>query len=237
MRLAAILARRDTQADRARVTTLLDQVQQAVRDFELPGLARRAAAITLPQPNEFRRDGDNWLISYAGKQIRLRDVKGLGDIAALLFAQGQPVPAATLAGAGAPGTAEFGGDLVLDDTARQQYRTRLADLDHEVDDANTRHDLARASALDDERAFLIRELSSAIGLGQRGRRLGDDRERARKAVAGRIKDALGRINAVYPALADHLARSISTGQMCVYHPDRDVQWESAGPADPSPDRA
>jgi len=80
-------------------------------------------------------------------------------------------------------------------------------------------------------------LSSAIGLGQRGRRLGDDRERARKAVAGRIKDALGRINAVHPALADHLARSISTGHMCVYHPDRDVQWESAGPADPSPDRA
>jgi hypothetical protein len=133
--------------------------------------------------------------------------------------------------------AEFGGDLVLDDTARQQYRTRLADLDHEVDDANTRHDLARASALDDERAFLIRELASAVGLGQRGRRLGDDRERARKAVTGRIKDAIARINAVHPALADHLSRSISTGHLCVYHPDRVIRWESAGPPASSPDRA
>lgn len=235
--LAVVLARRDAQGDRVRVTALLNEVQQAARDFDLPGLASRATAVTLPQPNEFRRDGDAWLISYAGKQIRLRDVKGLGDIAALLFAQGRPVPAATLAGAGVPGTAEFGGDLVLDDTARQQYRTRLADLDHEVDDANTRHDLARASALDDERAFLIRELASAVGLGQRGRRLGDDRERARKAVTGRIKDAIARINAVHPALADHLSRSISTGHLCVYHPDRVIRWESAGPPASSPDRA
>ena len=91
--------------------------------------------------------------------------------------------------------------------------------------------------LEDEQAFLIRELSSAVGLGHRDRRLGDDRERARKAVAGRIKDALGRIEAVHPLLAAHLGRSISTGRICVYRPDPATRWTSDRAAGRPPDRA
>ncbi len=175
----------------------------------------------------FRRDGDTWHICYAGHEVRLRDVKGLGDIATLLASPALAVPAISLiAGAGASAVAAFGADPVLDHQARQQYRSRLGALDADIDEAQAQHDLGRAAALADERAFLVRELSAAAGLGQRDRRLGDDRERARKAVAGRIKDALSRIAAVHPTLGAHLAATIATGNLCVYRPAQPVRWQS-----------
>lgn len=223
--LAMVLAARGLPADHDRVGALLDEVRQAADEFGMPGLRRRVDEISLAPENVFRRDGDGWHISYSGKEIRLRDVKGLGDIAILLAAQGRAVPAATLAaGVHAPAAAGFDADPVLDQQAQQQYRTRLAELDADIDDAQAQHDLARESALSDERMFLLRELAAAVGLGHRDRRLGDDRERARKAVAGRIKDALGRIQAAHPALGDHLSQAISTGNLCTYQPTCLTRW-------------
>jgi hypothetical protein len=193
----------------------------------MAGLLQRIDQIRLPPANVFRRDGDDWHVAYAGRETRLHDVKGLADIAVLVSAPGQPVPALTLANGGvAPATAGFAADPVLDRQAQREYRARLAQLDSDIDAAHAAGDPVRASTLGDERAFLIRELSAAVGLGHRDRRLGDDRERARKAVAGRIKDALGRIQAVHPALAAHLAEAISTGNLCTYRPAQPTRWQS-----------
>jgi tetratricopeptide (TPR) repeat protein len=226
--LAAVLAARGLPGDRDRVALLLEEVRQAAGEFDMAGLRRRAAEISLAPENVFRRDGEGWHISYAGQEIRLRDVKGLSDIATLLAAHGQAVPATTLAAAGthAPALAGTGADPILDRQAQRQYRARLAELDTEIDDARAHHDLARAGTLADERAFLLRELAAAVGLGHRDRRLGDDRERARKAVAGRIKDALNRIHTVHPALGEHLSQAISTGNLCAYRPAQSTHWRS-----------
>ena len=72
------------------------------------------------------------------------------------------------------------------------------------------------AALDDERAALLVELRSASGLGGRTRRLGDDVERARKAVSGRIRDAIGRLGETHPALSAHLSEHVTTGRVCRY---------------------
>lgn len=225
--LAAVVAERDRPADRDRVAALLDDVRSAASEFGMSDLLRRVEEISMPPANVFRRDGDGWHISYAGQEVRLRDVKGLGDIATLLSAQGQAVPAVSLAaGVDDPVTASFGADPVLDRRAQQQYRTRLAALDADIAEAHTNHDLGRAGVLAGERAFLARELASAVGLGHRDRRLGDDRERARKAVTARIKDAMDRINAVHPKLGAHLDATISTGNLCAYRPVHPTWWRS-----------
>jgi tetratricopeptide (TPR) repeat protein len=222
--LAAVLVARDLPADRGRVTQLLADVAQAAREFAMPGLLRRVEQLTQVPVNLFHDEGDTWRIVYAGQEIRLAAAKGLTDIAALLRAEGRDVPAMALAGAHRPGLAAFGADPVLDRTAQQQYRARLAELDDTLDEAERDHDPERASAAADERAFLIRELASAVGLGHRERQLGDDRERARKAVTGRIKDALRRIEAHHPALGAHLSQSITTGNLCSYRPVEPVRW-------------
>jgi hypothetical protein len=57
-----------------------------------------------------------------------------------------------------------------------------------------------------------------VGLGGRSRRAGSAAERARSAVQRRIKNALERIEETSPTLGAHLARSVKTGNFCVYRP-------------------
>jgi hypothetical protein len=188
----------------------------ALEQARLAPVAPAAAA-----PNRFQRDGAVWQITYRGKTIRMPDAKGLRDIATLLARPGEPVSATRLAGRVAPG----GADPVLDDTARAVYKARLAELDEDIDDATVGNDLERAARAAAERDALIGELTRALGLGGRSRRLGDDAERARKAVTARIGHAIDRLQHYHPDLAAHLRAAIRTGATCAYQPDQPVDWK------------
>jgi hypothetical protein len=61
-------------------------------------------------------------------------------------------------------------------------------------------------------------VGAAVGLGGRQRTSLDPAERARKAVTGRIREAIGHIEVVHSELGRHLRRSIRTGTFCVYDP-------------------
>jgi RecA/RadA recombinase len=195
-------------------------------------LARVRAARNDPSPddggNVFRRAGDTWTLTFAGRSVPLRDVKGLRDLAVLLAAPGRDVAAtdlaAGLASAAAPGLAAVGADPVLDDRARAAYRARLARLDEELAEADTHQDVERSARLAAERDALIGELAHATGLGGRPRRLGDVTERARSTVTARIRDAIGRVERVHPELGRHLRASIVTGARCSYRPAETVRW-------------
>ncbi|MEU4448406.1 AAA family ATPase [Actinosynnema sp. NPDC050801] len=180
-------------------------------------VARDAAALGLSSPDrsgcEFRRDGDVWALSYGGVTVRVPDTKGLRDLHVLLGSPGEPVAAVSLLAPEAVASARLGGDAVLDDEAKSRYRRRLAQLDDEIDRA---FDDERAAALDRERAALLEELRAAAGLAGRTRRLGDEAERARKAVTARIRDALRKLDERHPGLAAHLRETVSTGATCVY---------------------
>ena len=60
--------------------------------------------------------------------------------------------------------------------------------------------------------------------GGQPRLLGDQSERARKAVTARIRDVIGRLEPVHPALAGHLRESVTTGTRCSYSPPTPVSW-------------
>ncbi|MFJ6673750.1 ATP-binding protein [Actinosynnema sp. NPDC091369] len=162
---------------------------------------------------EFRRDGDVWALSYDGVTVRMPDSKGLRDLHVLVSNPGEPVAAVALLAPEAVASARLGGDPVLDDEAKARYRRRLARLDEEIDRAV---DDERAAVLDRERAALLDELRAAAGLAGRTRRLGDEAERARKAVTARIRDALRKLDGRHPGLAAHLRETVSTGATCVY---------------------
>lgn len=65
-----------------------------------------------------------------------------------------------------------------------------------------------------------------MGLGGRDRRLGDEKERARKAVSARIGDAIDRIERANPQLAQHLRNSVQTGTWCTYAPAEPTRWRT-----------
>jgi hypothetical protein len=232
--LAAALGRWDDAAghldDAARRCDRLGAALLAAR--ARTELARVGAVRNDPSPddgaNVFRRAGDTWTLTFAGRSATLRDAKGVRDLAVLLASPGREVAATDLvsgpASVAAPGLAALGADPVLDDRARAAYRTRLARLDEELAEADTHQDIGRSARLAAERDALIGELAHATGLGGRSRRLGDVTERARSTVTARIRDAIGRIERAHPELGRHLRASIVTGARCSYRPAETVRW-------------
>jgi len=196
---------------------------------------RRPDAQPVEHRNEFVLEGDFWSVTYAGATVRLKDAKGFHDIARLLAADGIEVAAVDLIGARTPADAHrsgisdgFGveGDAgsMVDSEAREQYRSRLRELELELEEAAAANDPVREERARDEREFLLAELRSAVGLHGRARRAIDPSERSRKAVTWRIRDAITRAEAAHPAFGHHLRRSVRTGTLCVYDPPEPTRW-------------
>ncbi|MFD2094014.1 ATP-binding protein [Blastococcus deserti] len=223
--LAAVLAH-GTGIQRDRARPLLGVAAEEADRLGLDRLGERArqllTGLDRPPENVFRRDGDVWDLTYAGRTVRLRDAKGLQDLARLLAAPGREIPAADLLGA--PHLATVGADPVLDDRARTAYRQRIAELDARLAEADAAGDARRGARLTEERAAVVHELVAASGLGGRRRRLGDAGERARSTVTARIRDALRHIEQAHPELGGHLRTSVATGTRCSYRPTEAVHW-------------
>jgi hypothetical protein len=170
----------------------------------------------------FRREGSLWRLAFAGTEVQLPHLKGFTDLAALLANPGQEIHCLDLAGDGARS-----GDLgeVVDARAREQYRERAEDLQAEIEHARRANDPAREERARDELSEIADALEAAYGLGGRVRRAGDPAERARTAVAWRIRSALGKLEPEHGQLARHLRNAVRTGTYCVYEPETPVRWE------------
>jgi hypothetical protein len=100
----------------------------------------------------------------------------------------------------------------------------LQDLGSLLAEAERDNDLARQTALGQERELIESELRKAFGLSGRPRSMGDPTERARKAVYNRVRASIERIAREHSALGRHLRQSIRTGTTCSYRPDRPIVW-------------
>ncbi|TQS26086.1 AAA family ATPase [Microbispora sp. KK1-11] len=227
--LGEALLRRGRPGDAEEAGKLLDDVEGEAGRLGMRHVLERVRRSRTPGPGaEFRRDGAVWTLGFGGHTVHLPDAKGLRDLHCLLHHPGADLPAVRLL---APEGGELvvaargmGGDAVLDEEAKARYRHRLALLDEEIDRAAERGDDGRAAEFDRERAALLAELRSASGLGGRDRRLGDEAERARKAVTARIRDVLRKLDRLHPAMAAHLRAAVSTGATCRYQPDHGITW-------------
>ncbi|HEY3557211.1 MAG TPA: hypothetical protein VGL05_07105 [Kribbella sp.] len=166
---------------------------------------------------------DLWLIGQDARPMRA--LRGFGYLHRILAHPGQAVSAIDLVTDGATVIQDDAGPQ-LDRQAASAYRSRLADLGTELDEATAWSDLARVETLTAEREALLAELSSAAGLSGRRRATGSTAERARVAATKAIGAAITRIEAVDPALAAHLRDAIRTGTECTYRPRPDdrLNW-------------
>jgi AAA ATPase domain len=178
-------------------------------------------------PPRLAFDAGTWLVDFGGTARRVKDSKGMRDIARLVARPGVAVAALDLLG---ELVVEHDLGPVLDDTARTAYRRRIAEIDDALDAADTSGDADRSASLTAERHRLVAELSAAVGLGGRPRPTGSSAERARTTVTTRVKDALRRLDSAHPEAARHLRRSLRTGAFCRYDPDPIATWEVAHPA-------
>ena len=206
---------------RAGASLLVANSERALAELGI--VSPPAAQASLPEVGELRRDGRIWLLRWRGQAATVPDSKGMRDIATLLSSPGREVHVFDLVeAAGGPAARADAGNAGphLDGEARDAYRRRLAELEDDLTHAEDDADLGQAAALREERDFIAAELAAAFGLGGRERLAGDRHERARKAVAMRIRTALRAIGEVHPALGRHLQASVATGRFCVYRPEQ-----------------
>lgn len=165
--------------------------------------------------------GSGWVAEFGGRRAILPDLKGLHDIRRLLERPGEGVHCLDLA---ERAETAYGADAALDATARAALKERIRDLQEQLAEAEDMNDIGRAERARDEMDAIVETLSRALGLGGRGRRLGDLAERARTTVTWRLRYALRRVAATHQPLGRHLAASVRTGAFCVYQPETPVTW-------------
>jgi hypothetical protein len=175
-----------------------------------------------------RRDGSLWRAVYEGREVHLRDSRGLAYLACLLRAPGRELHAldlvASVQGGGSVGdTIDDGPDA----RAWQAYRHRLGELQAEIEEAEDHADLGRVEVLRQEQEALLDELTRAFGLGGRSRPVGSAAERARVSVTKALRSALGRVDHAHPGLGRYLRTTVRTGTFCSYTPSPRyaVRWE------------
>jgi hypothetical protein len=117
---------------------------------------------------------------------------------------------------------------VLDPSAREAYRRRLAEVDEDIEEATAMNDPARRELAERDREYLMDELRRDLGLGGRSRTTGSNAERARTAVTRSLRYALARLAEHHPSAAAHLEQHISTGTYCSYAPDpiAPITWQT-----------
>jgi pimeloyl-ACP methyl ester carboxylesterase len=199
---------------------------QSVIDTTLRFLAGRSPAVPR-RDNAFVRNGEVWTLTFGGTTVHLKHSKGLADLAQLVSAPGVDLEAIALAtGNSTEQQKNIAGEPVLDRRALASYRARLRELEEGLEEAESRDDVQRHERLDAERQTLLDELRKATGLGGRTRKMADDAERARKAVSGRIRQAIATIRAVHPSLGEHLESCVATGTYCSYSPKVSANWRT-----------
>jgi hypothetical protein len=172
----------------------------------------------------------------------VEDCRGLRYVALLLqrgVAHAGPIHAKELValatGHDADATELELSEPLLDGVAQQQLVTRLREIAAERDRACAAEDFDRAAALDEEHEGITEQLSRARSpkSSRRGSTFNHDSERARKAVAKAISEAIDRVKAhgSLASLAEHLGSSIRKGQWLSYegHADWHIQLSTPLP--------
>jgi tetratricopeptide (TPR) repeat protein len=225
----AHLAHARDSAERVGARLFAQDAAALQRQCDERSVADPAAPVPATEAGDvFRCDGQFWTLSFRGQTVRMKDAKGLHDLARLIGQAGREVHVLDLAGErvdpAVPTMHDADLGELLDARARAEYRRRLAELEDEVVDAERCNDLFRASKAVAERDFIAAELAAALGLAGRPRRAGDPAERARKAVTARIRLTIGRIDREHADLGRHLTNAVRTGTTCAYRPETPMRW-------------
>jgi predicted ATPase len=247
--LADALARRAGPGDAERAERLRREARVTAEALGMTVLERRlrsatdarSAAEALEPTGAFRREGDYWMVRFGGTTSRVRDRRGMHHLARLLASPGREIHALDLAQPATGGVtaarssdageadASAGTGPLLDAAAKAAYRTRIAELDAEVAEAESWNDPERASRGRAELEALAEHLAGSVGLGGRDRTAASNAERARISVTRAIRAAIDHLAEQNADLGDHLEATIHTGTFCEYRPDPRVatSWELA----------
>jgi hypothetical protein len=206
---------------------------------EGPGPAGVFARVA-DSPFQFLRVGDLWYVRFDTEAGNFPLLIGMAYVACLLARPRRHLSAAHISADYRPAAGKTrsvidvdevdnsdddrpsraGPQDVLDDQALREVRSRLAEVNAELDEARNWRDEGRTDKAEREKQGLLKELNRALGLGKRQRRLDIAPEtKAQQAVRKCIVTAFHHLeNGGMTRLVAHLRHHIHTGQICEYQP-------------------
>lgn len=208
--------------------------------LQSPVPSSQHSALGTRHSNVFHQEGEYWTVNYEGTVSHLRPTKGFHHLACLLREPGrefhvldllamtereEPTPRRAYNTEATSRLMLSDATPVPDQQARESYRQRLQNLRLELAEAEQGNDLGRIAALHAEEHFLTQELSAAYGVGHHARTSSGEIEKARKAVAYRIRAALEKIKKANPTLWRHLFITVKTGVFCSYNSEKPITWQ------------
>jgi hypothetical protein len=213
--LADVLQQRGRADDRDRVSALR---RRAIETAEAAGMQRRAqewaARLDTFGAIACRREGRAWRWCYDGRTVLVPDSVGLGYLARLVASPGKEIAAVELAGRHE--NIASARQAIADDQAVAAYRRRVGELQAEIDEADDRGDIERATRARAEFDALLDEVRRTTGLLGRPRSFADDVERARTSVQKAIKRAVQRVADADAPLGRELLARVVTGNRCLF---------------------
>lgn len=196
------------------------------------------------QPNAFHREGEYWAIRFNSRQpsLKFSDVKGFHYIAILLSYPNREYSVSDLWNLVGKSLTP---DQLTFSTAHKKDLSndwnRAEPLDGEihqelVDDKTRKEVLEELAAAEaemktnpslelKEKAEKLRQYcSSSITPVGRSRKFVTNPEKQRKAITNNISRALRKLQECDESLWQHLYRSIKTGSICKYCPEKEIVW-------------
>lgn len=168
-----------------------------------------------------RVDPKNWQLAFGNAgAINLPDRKGVSMLKQLIQSQGMPVNVLKLTGRREK--AGHNGE-VIDREALQDYQQQLIEVQGRRQ-ATVETDLEALQKIDDERVWIEKEIKSALGLGGKVRKAGDDLEKARLSARKNIRSVVKLIGERQKEVAEHFNQSILYGRTIIYDPETDLNW-------------
>lgn len=177
-----------------------------------------AAAESSEPPNEFRRDGDAWVLRFDEVTTLSKDIRGMKMLAKLLAREGSAVPSVDLDGtAVVPGVEQE----VMDHAAREDALAQLEFLHAQRRRAAATEDASLDAAVEVSVALLAKELRGATGLGGRARKLDPETKRVCDRVGDALNSTIEHLKKSHPKLGEHLDRFVADryGRFPVYRPN------------------
>jgi hypothetical protein len=208
-RLADALQRRSAGDDLAAAARHRDLACRDAQDLGMVLVGNDQPSTASEQRLALMRAGDQWTLSLGSRTAVVYGGIGMDYLSILVANQGYEITAM---------------ELSLQLRLREQlplerFRRQLDQLQADLDEHVTNHDLVWADRARDEKARALAQLTAAGGLDAGGLwHPSADAERARVAVGRAIRRAVDQIKQADPVMARHLGASVHIGLHCCYRP-------------------
>lgn len=197
--------------------------------------------------NIFKKEGNNWQVSFNSKQVWVKHTKGCYYIAELLKNPNKKIKAKDLQAIvdkfelpdeqynnmseeelkNEGITSQINNSIdIIDFESLTLIKKQLKTIDTDIEEAEKNGMTQKLTGLKSKKAKIEDFIKKDTNLRGQSRKFSNSNKKVSDAVSSAIRTALKNIEREIPELSLHLKAHISTGHICSYKPDKNYEWSA-----------